>query len=265
MSLSEASPMLPFLQKLEARSSLSDEERQAILDLPFTPQHVGANCDFVRKGEQIRHSSFVLHGVIGAFDQNRDGNRQIVAIYISGDMVDLHSVALPEAMSALQTLSPATILKVPHSALIGIGRAYPKIAEAFWRECAADTGILREWVVNVGRRDARSRMAHFFCELACRWERMTPVNGTRLPYGITQQQLSEILSMTPVHVNRTLQRLRRDRLLDTLERSIMRILDWKTLASIGDFNSAYLRMGLGKRGGEAPYWRDPEPEFAVAV
>ena len=95
----------------------------------------------------------------------------------------------------------------------------------------------------VGRRDAPTRMAHFFCEMACRWERATPENGTRLPHALTQQQMSEILSITPVHVNRTLQRLRQDRLVDTLERSIMRILDWSKLVTVGDFDSAYLRMG----------------------
>ena len=245
MTSSTAPPMLPFLQKLAARSSLSSEEGQAILALPFTPQHIEANRDFVRKGEPVDHRNFVLEGVIGAFSQARNGERQTVAIYIRGDMVDLHSVALPEAMSALQTLRPTTVLKVPHSALVEIAESYPNIARAFWRECAADTGILREWVVNTGRRDARSRMAHFFCELACRSERASPSDGIRLPYALTQQQLSEILSITPVHVNRTIQGLRQERLLDTLERSTMRILDWNRLASIGDFSSAYLQMECG--------------------
>ena len=67
-----------------------------------------------------------------------------------------------------------------------------------------------------------------------------------MPYSLTQQQLSEILSITPVHVNRTLQGLRHDLLLDTLERSVMRILDWGGLALIGDFNSAYLRLNDGE-------------------
>lgn len=251
MTSSTAPPMLPFLQKLQARSSLSADEQQAILALPFTPQHVQANRDFVKKGDLVGHSSFVLEGVVGAFEQNRHGDRQIVAVYIDGDMIDLHSVALPEAISALQALGPATILKVSHSALLKIARDYPNIAEAFWRECAADTGILREWVVNVGRRDARTRMAHFFCEMGCRWARATPANGTRMPYSLTQQQLSEILGMTPVHVNRTLQGLRHDRLLDTLERSIMRILDWKALASAGDFHAGYLRL-TGSRQAASP-------------
>ena len=216
------------------------------------------------KGERLDHSSFVLQGVVAAFDQNRDGERQTVALYIDGDMVDLHSVALPQAMSGLQALGSATILMVPHAALVRIANKHPSIAEAFWRECSADTGILREWVVNVGRRDARTRMAHFFCEMACRWERQLPVNGTRIPYSITQQQLSEILSMTPVHINRTLQGLRADRLLDTLERSIMRILDWKRLAFVGDFDHDYLRLDQGRErpldgwsAGTGDGWRWP--------
>ena len=252
MTPSDAPPLLPFLQKLEARSSLGAEERRAILTLPFTPEHVPANRDFVGLGERVDHCSFVLSGVVGAFAQDRDGNRQIQAIFIDGDMADLNTVVLPESLSALQALRPTTILQVPHNALLKAGRSYPSLAEAFWRECAIDAGILAEWVVNVGRRDARSRMAHFFCEMACRWERQAPANGTRLPHALTQQQLSEILSLTPVHVNRTLQRLRQDRLIDTLERSIMRILDWRKLTAIGDFDSAYLRMDCSAGANDQP-------------
>jgi len=258
MTFATTSPMLPFVQKLESRTALSSEERQAILVLPFTPEHVRPNRDFVLKGELIRHCSFVLEGVVGAFEQNRQGERQIVAVYINGDMIDLHGVVMPDAMSALQALAPTTVLKVSHSALDELVDRYPNIAEAFWRECSADAGILREWIVNIGRRDARSRMAHFFCELACRWQRQMPVDGTRIPYSITQQQLAEILSMTPVHINRTMQGLRKDGLIDTLDRSVMRFLDWKRLTAICDFDAEYLQLDDGNRSAGPPPLAAPQ-------
>ena len=68
-----------------------------------------------------------------------------------------------------------------------------------------------------------------------------------IPHSITQFQLSDILSLTPVHINRTLQVLRKARLLESVERSMQRILDWEGLAGLGDFNSAYLRLGHERR------------------
>lgn len=240
----DRSAMLPFLEKLEMRTIFSQEEREAILDLPFHPAQVRPNHDFVRQGELVHHSCFVLDGVVGAFKQDSEGERQIVAIGIHGDMIDLHTVAMPEALSALQALTSTTILQVPHDALRRIARAHPNIAQAFWRDCVIDSGILMEWVVNVGRRDARQRMAHFYCELACRSAREEPRNGMAVRHPITQFQLGDILGLTAVHVNRTLKGLRQSRLLETIERSSVRILDWAGLSAAGDFDSNYLQLGL---------------------
>ena len=239
----DPSSMLPFLRTLEKRSNLSVEERQAILDLPFTPVQIRPNHDFVRESEPVTHSCFVLDGVVGSFKQDREGNRQIVSIFINGDMVDLHSVVVPEGMSYLQALTHTTILKVPHAALRDLARRYPNIAEAFWRHCVVDAAILMEWVINVGRRDAKARMAHFFCELASRSSVGEPGDGMVIPYPITQFQLSDILSLTAVHVNRTLQALRQAMLIESVERSQHRIVDWKGFATVGEFDPAYLHLG----------------------
>lgn len=238
----DPSTMRPFLRSLEARSYLEDPERQAILDLPFTPMQVKPNRDFVRQDQRITHSCFVLDGVVGSFKQDHEGNRQIVSIFIDGDMVDLHSVVVPEAPAALQALTTTKILQVPHSALREIARKFPNIAEAFWRHCVVDAGILMEWVVNVGRRDAQTRLAHFFCELATRSVRGTPEDGMVIPYPITQFQLSDILSLTAVHTNRTLQALRQERMVETVDRSMHRILDWGALLRRGNFDAAYLHI-----------------------
>ena len=234
--------MLPFLRKMEQRNKFSDDEKAAILSLPFVPIQVKPNRDFVRQNQRLTHSCFVLDGIVGSFKQDRDGNRQIVSIFIDGDMADLHSAALPEALSALQALTPTTILQVPHTALRQVARDYPNIAQAFWRETVVDAGILMEWVVNVGRRDAQTRMAHFYCALAARSVRGKPKDGMTIPYPITQFQLGDILSLTAVHVNRTLQALRQSLLMESIERSTQRILDWDRLARLGDFDLSYLHF-----------------------
>ena len=106
-----------------------------------------------------------------------------------------------------------------------------------------DAGILMEWVANVGRREAKVRLAHFICELAWRAATDEPKDGMVIPYPITQFQLSEILSLTPVHINRTLQALRQEALIETIDRSIQRVLSWRRLASVGDFDPHYLHLG----------------------
>ena len=236
--------MLTFLEKLQARSYLSSDEQQAFVNLPFEEIELKPNRDIARQGEKVTHSCFVAQGAVGYFKQGRHGTRQIVSIFIEGDMVGLHSAMIPDALAALGSLMPTTILRVPHSAVRQVARDHPNLAEAFWRHCVVDAGILMEWVANVGRREAKVRLAHFICELA--WRAATddePKDGMVIPYPITQFQLSEILSLTPVHINRILQALRQEALIETIDRSLQRVLSWRRLASVGDFDPHYLHLG----------------------
>jgi CRP-like cAMP-binding protein len=241
MGLNEPSPLQPFLDKLVSRSNLGPAEQRAILSLPAQPAQIQTNRDFVRLGERVHHACFVVAGLVGRFGQCREGARQITAVHIPADMVDLHSVVAPEACSALQALAVTTILRVPHAALREAAHCFPAIAEAFWRECVVDAAVLSEWVVNVGQRDARARLAHLFCEIACRVAGKRARSGSTIPFPATQNHLADMTGLTAVHVNRTLQGLRQEGAVDLHSRMI-HILDWDRLVRIGDFESDYLRL-----------------------
>lgn len=240
--LNQLSPFHAFLEKLTGRSVLSDAERQAILGLPGWPVQVRTNRDFVRLGERVDHASLVVEGLVGCFGQNRDGGRQITALHIDGDMVNLNSVVAPDATSALQALAVTTVIQVPHAALQEVASRYPAIAEAFWREAVADAAILAEWAVNVGRRDARSRTAHLLCEMACRYDKSSDVRGVSFHFPATQTHLADMLALTSVHVNRTLKGLRQDKVVKVSAREV-NVLDRDKLVEIGDFDPAYLQIG----------------------
>jgi CRP-like cAMP-binding protein len=224
----------PFVSRLCLHSQLSEEEQSAILRLPSRARQAAANRDIVRLGETTDHACFVVDGLVARFGQNAEGARQITAFLIPGDVADLHSAVLPQATSALQALTTTTILQVPHADLHGVAKAYPGIAEAFWRECMIHAGILSQWVVNVGRRDALTRMAHLLCEMAVRYGAF---NSYRFP--ATQTHLADATGMTPVHVNRTLRTLREHGLAAARPR-LVQILDWDRLQRAGEFDSGYL-------------------------
>lgn len=238
--MSSATPLdlQPFVDRLVSHSSLSGEEQQAILALPKQTMQIAANRDFVRLGETVEYACFILDGMAGRFAHYGDGERQFTAFHIPGDMADLHSVVLPNASSGLHAITTTTILRVPHAALRQLIQAHPSVAEAFWRECMIDAAILAQWVVNVGRRDAQTRMAHLLCEMAVRFGAEGPAKrGYSLP--ITQTQLGDATALTPVHVNRTLKTLRENGLA-TVRFKEVAIADWEQLQAVGEFDPAYL-------------------------
>jgi CRP-like cAMP-binding protein len=236
------SNLRPFLARLKSRSVLSDREQRQILELPVRVKQARPNEDFVALGERVDHACFVVDGLVGRFDQNSQGDRQITALHIPGDMPDLHSVVQPTATSALQALSTSTILEVPHAALRAASGKYPAIAEALWRDCMVDSMILAQWVVNVGRREAKSRVAHLLCEMAWRYK-ATPVGGrVEFQLPMTQAQLADAAGLTPVHVNRTLKALAG--VGTRFGQKTVRIDDWDALVEIGDFDPAYLQDNM---------------------
>lgn len=231
-----------FLDRLTSRSVLTRSEQDAILDLSCHAANVRANHDFVGLGERVDHTSLIVERLVGRFDQNADGARQITAIHVKGDMANLHSVVQPQATSALQALSPGKILRIPHSAIRHATARYPALAEALWRDCMVDGAILSQWVTNVGTRDARSRIAHLLCEIATRLSAAVD-SKFAFAFRVTQANLASATGLTVVHVNRILRALRQAGLAD-VRRDTVEVADWEGLCAVGDFNPDYLQRDI---------------------
>lgn len=242
-----------FLTRLLYRSDLNGEEQQAILGLTSHAHQVRANYDIVTPNERVEHSCLIAHGLAARYDQMADGRRQINALYIPGDMSDLHSVVWPTAQWGNVALATTTVLYVPHRELRHIAEEYPAIAFAFWRDGTVDASILAKWVVNVGRRDARSRLAHLLCETALRMQQVQLGTRESFWFDMTQAQLADALGLTPVHVNRSLQALRTEGMIHTESRQVF-IDDWDRLATVAEFDPGYLLL---KSAADRLQLRDP--------
>ena len=240
-----------FLDRLARHSVLGADECQAILSLPGTIQTVGYHRYLVRNGGASDDACLVMDGVVARVRQHPGGARQISALHIAGDMPDLHAIVWPKNTAALQALTPATIARVPYPALRLLAARYPAIAEAFWRDCLIDGAIMSDWVFNIGRRDARTRLAHLFCEMAVRSERVGVQKLRSFAFPITQSDLGDALSLTAIHVNRMLKSLRAEGLISAKERE-RRILDWPGLVRAGDFDPDYLDLAPDSRSWPTP-------------
>jgi CRP-like cAMP-binding protein len=169
------------------------------------------------------------------------GARQILSIHLRGDLVDLHNSFLNEADHSVQALTAAAVAYLPHQAILDVAASYPAVAEALWRDTLVDASVFREWILNVGRRDARQRVAHLLCELALRQEAAGLCKGPDYEWPLTQEQIGDATGLTSVHVNRTVGRMRTEGLIRINGRSIT-ITDWPNLQRAGDFSRAYLHQ-----------------------
>ncbi|QIK78276.1 Crp/Fnr family transcriptional regulator [Sphingomonas piscis] len=207
--------------------------------LPSTRRIFERDTYIVREGEPPNNCNLILRGF--AFRQKlvSNGARQIISLHIPGEFVDLQNILFDVADDSVQSLGRSEVAVVPKAALTDLFAANPNIRRAAWLDTLVDASVFREWVVNLGRRDARGRIAHLLCELMARLKASGLMDSPVCDFPLTQEQIADATGLTPVHTNRTLQMLRRDGLIN-LSSSKLTILDWKKLADIGDFNDRYL-------------------------
>lgn len=234
-----------FLDKLTARTRLTEEERRAVLALPGRSERLEAHKPFVLFGDAATTATLVIDGFCARVEAPSDDKRQITAIYVQGDMPDLYSAFQPEAVANLETLTQATIARISHADIREVMRRFPAVAEAFCRYLVADAVITAEWLVNVGSRDARAALAHLFCEMAVRMGKVV-ANNFSFHFPVSQLQLSEATGLSAVHVNRSLGSLRHDGLM-RVERGAVQVPDWKGLVQAAQFNERYLMAPATRR------------------
>jgi len=240
-SVSISAERNPLLLKLESVLSLSEEERDAILALPIREQDIGPRQDIVREGERPTRCFAILDGVVCAFKTTGEAKRQIIAFHLTGDMPDLESLHLRELDIGFGTLSACKLGFIEHEAVRHICARHPRITGALWRETLVYASIGREWITNVGRRQALSRAAHLLCEFVVRLHAVGLAQDHSCELPLTQEDLADALGVSMVHANRVLQALRKQELINFENRSLT-VLDWDRLTELGDFDPGYLHL-----------------------
>ena len=232
----------PLIRKLESQGlALSEEEVAALLAMPMQVETLRADQDIVREGDRPTRSCLLLDGYAATYKTTPAGKRQIVAFHIAGDIPDLQSAQLDTLDTSLGTLTPAKVAFVRHEVINAVCERHFRIARAFWRQTLIDAAIFREWVVNVGRREALNALAHVMCEFVIRMRAMGFADGAECELPMTQAELGDALGISTVHVNRTLQELRAAGLI-RLQGARLTVLDWEGLKEVGEFDPTYLHL-----------------------
>jgi CRP-like cAMP-binding protein len=236
------SALAPMLRKLQLWKKLSSEEREALLRLPYRIEAIAPGEYIVREGDKAQHSCLLLSGFACRQKLAGDGSRSISALHLKGDLVDLQNSLLGHADHSVQALTHAKVARIPREAIVALAFRLPNIGLTMWYDTLVDASIFREWILNIARRDAQTRIAHLLCELGVRLEALGLGDRSSYEIPMTQDQLADATGLTSVHVNRSLMELG-ERGLITRTVRYLAVADWETLREAGDFDEAYLHLG----------------------
>lgn len=220
---------------------LTQEERALLEEAISEVRSIEPRRTLVEAGHQIEVSTFLLEGILSRYIDDKKGLRQLVAVHVPGEFVDLHAYPMRELDHSIGSLTAVTVAIVPHAALKAILDPRPELARKMWFSTLIDAAMHRAWLFRVGRLDAVGRIAHFLCEMN---ERLTAVglsDGRRFALALTQGDIAEICGLTTVHTNRAFRQLREAGLCQ-MRASLVEIGDPAALARRGDFDPHYLYL-----------------------
>ena len=232
----------PVLRKLQGFGRLEEADTAALALVEAGTRLVPAGTDLIREGDRPEGMIAVTEGFACRYKLRENGARQIMAYLIPGDVCDLDNVALNRMDHTLGTLSTCRVARIAPETARDL-RSRPALARSLRTSALVDEAILREWIMNLGRRSAVERLAHLFCELLVRLRAVGLTLGNSYDLPITQLDLADTTGMTSVHVNRSLGELRREGLIERKGRRLT-LCDPARLAEIAEFRPDYLHREM---------------------
>jgi CRP-like cAMP-binding protein len=236
----------PLILKLEKHDTLSVQEKQVLEAAVSRIREVRVEEDIIREGDRSSESSLILDGWAARYKLMSAGKRQITALHVPGDFVDLHSFLLKKLDHGIVALTRCRIAVVPHSGLLQVTQVHPHLTRMLWLNTLVDGAIHREWLAAMGRLSAMARAAHLLCEIYERLNAVGLANGSEIRLPLTQVQMADVLGLSTVHVNRVVQELRSQGLISWQE-EILTIHDHRRLRVIGEFDPGYLNLEHERR------------------
>jgi CRP-like cAMP-binding protein len=230
-----------LIKKLGLGDRLTEGERGLIEAMSASTRRCEPGEVIAEEGASPDTSCLILEGWATRSKTLSDGRRQITAFHIAGDFVDLHSFLMKPMDHTVTALTEARLALVPHSTLRRITEEHPHLTRVLWHSTLIDAAIHREWMVALGRLAAWRRLARLICELFLRLDSVGLAQDMSFDFPITQLGLADALGITGVHVNRTIQDLRRRGLIAWLG-SRVTLKDFAGLQEVAEFDPTYLNL-----------------------
>jgi CRP-like cAMP-binding protein len=234
--------------KLEQYATFSEHERRRLDTFishrtkTYAPREM-----IVREGEKVDQIYLVTSGLAVRSKSLADGGRQIMAFLIPGDLCDVEVFVLEHMDHDIIAVGETACALIPAVEMEAMLSESSKLTKALWWSTMTDSAVLRERIVDHGRRDARERIAHLFYELLIRYRMVEMAPDDSFSFPITQQELADATGLTPVHANRTLQQLRDEGLIE-FRNKILTVLDPPALKRAAQFQTNYLHLNRTERG-----------------
>lgn len=232
-------PTSPLTRKLAWFAELSQDEVGMVERLPAASRLVRRNREIVTEGRHYDSLFVLLEGVAIRYRVLHDGRRQVLNIALPGDFVGFPACFFETALYSITALTDTMLAPVPFARLMALFEQCPRLAATIFWSFGCEAAMYAEHLIDVGRRSALERVAHFLLELLIRLQVIGSAEGQSYRMPLTQELMGDALGLSVPHVNRTLRQLRDDDLVSIEDQRVI-IKDFEGLSALADFDKIYL-------------------------
>lgn len=232
-----------FVERLSGYGPLTAADRAELTALCEHRRTHRPRYDLIREGDEPGPVFVMTSGWACRYKLLPDGSRQIVAFLMPGDFCDMHVGILREMDHSIATLTDAEVATISREKMEELVENNTRVMRAFWWAQLVDEGVMRAWIVSMGRRSSVERIAHLTCELYLRMRNVGLTTDHRGEMPLTQLVLADALGLTPIHVNRVLRDLRTEGIMELTGKMLI-IHDPDRLSRIAGFDDNYLHRRL---------------------
>jgi CRP-like cAMP-binding protein len=234
----------PFTRRLAQLVPLSPDDVGILSDLQSNTRTVQRHRDIITEGRSYDSLFIIIEGNAIRYRILHDGRRQIINMALPGDIVGLLGSFTNNSLYSTKALTDMLVASLPITRLNALIETHPRlITKIFW-SLSCESTIYAEHLIDLGRRSALERVAHFLLELLTRLQTVGLAQDHSYKIPLTQELLGDALGLSIPHINRVLRRLREDGLV-VVEDQRVTIQDIDALSDLADFEPGYLSRFSG--------------------
>lgn len=228
-------------------ANLTEDDKQLLCELERSPVDTRAGQLLWQESESAEEFCTLRSGWAFSFRHLEDGSRQILELYLPGDIIGLREFAFSQRLAGVMMIDDGVICRFPHQHLLDLFQRSATLTTILFAVSSCHQALLTERLVNLARRSAFQKVCHLLFETYTRLERTGEGGDGRFRLPLSQEQLADALGLSAVHVSRTFTLLN-ERGLVFRNRHWVEIPDLQDLSKACDFNGCYLNDNLRKLG-----------------
>lgn len=232
-----------LIRHFEYYHDLSSADEELLQSLEYDPRDLGRSESLWHAGDRAQYLYTVKAGWVCTHRNLASGGRQILEVFMPGDVIGLRNFAYPGRLDSASMIKGGTVCPFPLQRLIEVFKESEILTVLFFAMASREQALLVERMINLGRRSASQKLANFIAEIYIRLQRLNPNLGEEIPLPLSQELIADILGLSTVHVNRTFAELRQKKVLYNY-RGRVRIPSFSQLAEEGDFSDEHLNKGI---------------------